>query len=180
MGFVWHIYIWPLPILKIKSQGHAYFRNEYLGNYVRYWENYYCHQKASHVWAFDWHVHVRPWPILKDNVERSCTFDWNFSYWTLFIGSSQFFLSSEQILCNIYYSTALGQQIVQNCKINIWPLGGAYALHSVGRLAMLYCMCALLYIYIHIQFYLHTRMHRPTSSRYRDYNIRITIKKCIN
>ena len=38
-----------------KGQGHAHFRIE-RGNGERYGENEYCHEIASHVWAFDWHI----------------------------------------------------------------------------------------------------------------------------
>ena len=51
------------------GRGHAQFDNEYLGNGDRLCTNYYCHQRASHILAFDWRNYISSWQIVTVRVK---------------------------------------------------------------------------------------------------------------
>ena len=58
MGFLLAYTNLTLNYAKGKGHGHAHFDCKYLGNGDRFSKNYYCHQIASHVWAFYWYIYI--------------------------------------------------------------------------------------------------------------------------
>ena len=58
-----------------QGQGDGHFDNDYRENGDIYGQNFFCHQIASHVWAFDRHIYIRPRPILKGQDQCHAHFD---------------------------------------------------------------------------------------------------------
>ena len=72
---IWHIYIWALPILKVKIM---HILTGYFVNDDRQIKLYYCHQIGTTISSTKYHIYIWPWPI--SNSQWHIHFDGKISY----------------------------------------------------------------------------------------------------